>query len=56
MTEKDYAPFPEPFPTDTGFSPLDSDNRKEWRTDKARWEAIHGHPDERPLRVLDETE
>lgn len=44
--QKDYAPYPHPFPVSSGFSPLDSDDRKEWRKDKAKWEAEHGHPDE----------
>lgn len=30
--------YPEPFPEKTGFPPLDSDNQKEWRKDKAKWE------------------
>ena len=42
--EQDHAPFPEPYPEDTGFSPQDSDNRKEWRKAKAAWERIHGEP------------
>ena len=43
--QPDHQPFPEPYPEDTGFSPLDSDNRKEWRNAKAKWEAIHGQPE-----------
>lgn len=30
--------YPEPFPEKTGFGPLDADNQREWRKDKARWE------------------
>ena len=33
------ADYPEPAPAATGFGPMDSDNRKEWRKDKAKWEA-----------------
>ncbi|WP_156149265.1 hypothetical protein [Microbacterium foliorum] len=47
-SEKDYAPFPDPFPEDSGFGPLTSDNRKEWWKDKRKWEAVHGSPDEKP--------
>lgn len=38
------VPFPEPFPEKTGFGPIDADNAKEWRKDKAKWEREHGTP------------
>jgi hypothetical protein len=31
--------YPVPPPKDTGFSPLDSDNWKEWHKDRRKWEA-----------------
>lgn len=34
--------FPEPFPEKSGFGPLDAENQKEWRKDKARWEKERG--------------
>lgn len=30
--------YPEPFPKRTGFGPMDADEEKEWRKDKAKWE------------------
>ena len=44
VQQPDHKPFPTPYPEDTGFGPLDYDNAKEWRKDKAKWEAIHGAP------------
>ncbi|SOC53577.1 hypothetical protein SAMN05660748_4502 [Blastococcus aggregatus] len=48
--ELDGEPFPEPYPQSTGFGPMDSDDAKEWRKAKAKWEKEHGPP--RPLRPL----
>jgi hypothetical protein len=41
---QDGEPFPDPYPTSTAFGPLDSDNAKEWRKDKRKWEEEHGPP------------
>ena len=39
LDQIEAAEYPEPVPEETGFGPMDSDNRKEWRKDKAKWEA-----------------
>ena len=54
--DEDYAPFPIPFPESTGFSPLDNDNRKEWRKDKPKWEEVHGKPEESASERVDATD
>jgi hypothetical protein len=47
--DRDFAPFPDPFPEDSIFSPITSDDRKEWRKAKAKWEAEHGRPEDAPF-------
>lgn len=42
-TDETGSKYPVPPPEDSGFSPLDSDNWKEWRRDKRRWEAAQQH-------------
>lgn len=37
--------YPEPKPQRTGFGPMDSDDEKEWRKDKAKWERMNRRAD-----------